>query len=221
MLLAGSVLGFSADLGLRHLGERSESVRTVSGVTLYAGLLVAEPGPTCGYWSPEAMQAARDDLGKPLLSAVGERLAARPASHWCEVLACKLPRILWPEPYALYWLTAAPSVQEFLAPLRADPRFEGRYQGAFVAERWVYDKLLVLAWAALAIAAVLAWRRGGRFAALLILAWPASFWAVHLVFEIQGRYFLGLYLLAPLVAALALAQADRRPKTPSFQGTNR
>ena len=31
-----------------------------------------------------------------------------------------------------------------------------------------------------------------------------AFWGVHLVFEIQGRYFLGMYLLLPLWLAMML-----------------
>src|SRR5690606_32091080 len=46
-------------------------------------------------------------------------------------------------------------------------------------------------------------REGGALAWLPVL-WVLAFWSVHTIFEIQGRYFLGMYLLAPLWCALGL-----------------
>ena len=42
---------------------------------------------------------------------------------------------------------------------------------------------------------------------LLPMMWVLAFWAVHAVFEIQGRYFLGMLLVAPLLCGLAHARA--------------
>ena len=36
---------------------------------------------------------------------------------------------------------------------------------------------------------------------VLPLLWLVGFWSVHVVFEVQGRYFLGLFVLAPLLCA--------------------
>lgn len=212
VLLAGSLAGFAIDQGQRKLGDRDQALRTSSAVTLYAGLLVSadrnEPrAPRCGYWTPAAAAAAREDLHKPLAVAVRDRLAARPATHWLSVIGCKLPQVVRPPAFALDWLISSPSVQARLDPSTLEPRARARLLRAQRVEAWLYAATSVLMLLALATASASAWRRGWRFGALLPLAWVAAFWGVHLVFEIQGRYFLGLYLLSPLVCALALTPA--------------
>lgn len=214
MLLAGSLAGFAIDQGQRKLGDRDQALRTSSAVTLYAGLLVSadsnEPyAARCGYWTPAAAEAAREDLHKPLPIAVRDRLAARPAAHWLSVLGCKLPQVVRPPAFALDWLLSSPSVQARLQPSAPGSVAQSRLYRARRAEAWLYAATSLLLLAGLVLAATQAWRRGQRFGALLPLAWIAAFWGVHLVFEIQGRYFLGLYLLAPLVCALALAGGPR------------
>lgn len=93
VLLAGSVLGFATDMGLRHISGRTEQIRTSSAVTLYAGLLVSADtrGERCGGWTPGAARAAAHDLHLPLLQAVRHRLSAAPPDHWWRVLVCKAP----------------------------------------------------------------------------------------------------------------------------------
>lgn len=209
MLVAGSLLGFGFDQAHRLSGERSEALRTSSAVTLYAGLLVSparqEPrARPCGYWTPEAAEAAREDLGKSLPVAIADRLAGRPVSHWFAVMKCKLPEVLAPPPFALRWMLMSPAVESRVST--AGPHWQDRLQTALKHERLLYSVTCLLVLVGLAMAAVQAWRRGQRFGALLPLAWVAAFWSVHLVFEIQGRYFLGLFLLAPLAAALAPRQ---------------
>lgn len=211
VLVLGSILGFCADYGLRVLGDRDESIRTSSAVTLYGGLLVSEQGTGCGYWSVEAARAARKDRRKPLHRAVAERLSAKPVSHWIGVVKCKLPEIVRPPPFATYWLVETPSVR---AGIEANPRREqinATYYRILGYERLLYAWLTLgmLAMAALT-AAFLVYRRS-VLEGLLPLAWILSFWLVHLVFEIQGRYFLGMYLLTPLLCMLVLSLADRQP----------
>ncbi|GGA78328.1 hypothetical protein GCM10011521_15870 [Arenimonas soli] len=210
VLLVGSLLGYALDNGLRGLSGRSEALRTSSAVTLYAGLLVSRT-ENCGYWSPEAARAAREDKDKSLPLAIRDRLAAQPPIHWRAVIWCKLPQVLRPPAFSLYWLLEAPSVKSRVAASPSRMVQEARYQRAIDAERSLYGVVTFLLLLGVAAGALLAWRRGHRFAALVPVAWVLSFWAVHLVFEIQGRYFLGMYLLAPLFSAFALAAASRRP----------
>ena len=210
VLLLGSLAGFAADNLMRAMSGKSDALRTSSAVTLYAGLLVSGT-ESCGYWSRDASQAARDDMDMPLPVAIGGRLAARPASHWLSVLGCKAPQVIRPPPFALYWLLEAPNVRAAMDSSPHSTWVEARYQRAMEAERRIYAVLTFRLVAGLFASALLAWRRGGRFLAMLPLAWLLSFWGVHLVFEIQGRYFLGLFLLAPLVSAVALGAASRRP----------
>lgn len=69
-------------------------------------------------------------------------------------------------------------------------------------ERPIYRAVcLLILLTALGCAYVAAHRRM-LLAAMLPLAWVAAFWGVHLVFEIQGRYFLALYLVLPVICAL-------------------
>lgn len=209
LLLAGSLLGFAADNGLRELSGRGDRLRTSSAVTLYGGLLVSRM-EGCGYWSVEAAEAAVADMGKPLAQAVRDRLSAQPPAHWFAIMACKWPQILRPPPYALYWLVESPNVR---ARIEASPdrdRLNARYHRAIDLERRAYGLVTALVLLAAAAGAALAWRRGARVLALLPLAWVGAFWGVHLVFEIQGRYFLGLFLLAPMLVGLVLRPA-RRP----------
>lgn len=211
VLALGSVLGFGLDYGLRALGDRDESIRTSSAVTLYAGLLVSGQDIGCGYWSVEAARAARKDRRKSLHRVMVERLSAQPVSHWIGVIRCKLPEIVRPPPFATYWLVETPSVR---AGIEADPRREeinATYYRILGYERLLYAwlTLAILAMAALT-AAVLVHRRS-VLEGLLPIAWILSFWLVHLVFEIQGRYFLGMYLLTPLLCMLVLSLAARRP----------
>lgn len=207
-LLAGSVAGFALDYGLREFSGRSERLRTSSAVTLYGGLLVSRI-EGCGYWSVEAAEAAQADKDKPLLDAVGDRLAAKPAGHWLSILRCKWPQILRPPPYALYWLVESPNIRERINASPQRERIEAWYGHAINVERRFYSILTAIILLCVPLAVAMSWRQGARLLAILPLAWVGSYWSVHLVFEIQGRYFLGLFLLAPMVVALVLDAARR------------
>ncbi|TYT23535.1 hypothetical protein FZO89_14860 [Luteimonas viscosa] len=226
VLLVGSVLGFAADIAMRQASGRTEEIRTSSAVTLYAGLLASSDrwSQRCGNWSPAAAAAAREDLDRPMLRAVVDRLAARPASHWASVIACKAPQIGSPPPYALYWLFEAPNVRERIDASPDRDRVEAAYHTLRRIENVAYRGLCV---AILALCLMTAWRllRRGNWLGWIPLAWVAGFWAVHMVFEVQGRYFLGLYLLAPLWCALVLhtlpanvARAGGEPDTSAPSG---
>jgi hypothetical protein len=213
VLLAGSLLGFATDMGLRHLSGRTQQIRTSSAVTLYGGLLVSSEKRTegCGYWSVKAAEAAKQDLEKPLEEAVVDRLQARPVGHWLSVVRCKMPEIVRPVPYALYWLIESPNVREAIDASPQHDGIEAIYQKARRWEerlyRWVTAFVLLLcAWTTLRL-----WRRLPGMAILPVL-WVLSFWAVHSVFEIQGRYFLGMFVIAPLLCALLYRKsATARP----------
>ncbi len=215
ILLVASLAGFALDNGLREVSGRSERLRTSSAVTLYGGLLVSRL-EGCGYWSVEAAEAASADKDKPLLTAIRERLSARPLSHWIGILRCKWPQIVRPPPFALYWLVESPNIRARIDTSDDRDRINARYQRAIDVERKLYGWLTAMILLAMPLATALAWRRGARAMAWLPLAWVAAYWSVHLVFEIQGRYFLGLYLLAPLIAALVVGGWRRAgPHTPA------
>lgn len=203
-LLLGSIVGFCVDMGMRQISGRTEQIRTSSAVTLYAGLLVSSDrrDQGCGYWSVEAGQAAREDLHMSMWDAANGRLAARPPEHWGRVLLCKAPQIVSPPAYALYWFAEAPNLAEWRNqhPDRVDvERFQAK---AYAVERRLYRALgmiILLVALATAIKAV----RARRWDAPLLLAgWITAFWAVHMVFEIQGRYFVGFYLMLPVLCAM-------------------
>ncbi|MBD9478305.1 hypothetical protein [Pseudoxanthomonas sp. PXM02] len=218
-LLVGSVLGFAVDMAMRVSSGKTEQIRTSSAVTLYGGLLVSsdQRSQGCGYWSVEAAQAAKDDLHKPLSEAVIDRLRAKPASHWVSVVRCKAPEILSPPPYALYWLIESPNVRAAIDARPDHEQINATYQQALRAERKVYGwarALIILAsvWTALVLL-----RRRNPLGALPLL-WLVGFWSVHVVFEVQGRYFLGLFVLAPLLCA-AVARLAERPATSGGGGS--
>ena len=211
-MLVASFVGFAGDYAARIASGERASMRTSSAVTLYGGLLVSGTGIGCGYWSPEAARAARDDMRKPLAAAVGERLASRPVGHWFGVVRCKLPEILAPGPYALYWLVESPSVR---AQLQARPdraALERLYARALALERIAYRVLTFSILGAVLLTALGLWRTGRPLRALCPPLWVIAFWGVHAVFEIQGRYFLPMFLLAPLLCAMMLGSA--RGSTP-------
>jgi hypothetical protein len=205
ILVAGSLVGFATDMAMRQASGRTDEIRTSSAVTLYAGLLVSSDrwSERCGNWSPSAAAAAREDLDRPMLHAVADRLAARPASHWASVVACKVPQIVSPPPYALYWLFEAPNVRERIERRPDRDRVQAAYRTLRRIENVAYRGLCLAILAACVLTALRLLRRGDRLG-WLPLAWVSGFWMVHAVFEVQGRYFLGLYLLAPLWCALAL-----------------
>jgi len=217
VLLLGSVSGIALDLGLRAASTRQDSIRTTSAVTLYSGLLTSSDGPGCGHWSPQATQAAIADLRRPLHEAVLERLAQKPAAHWRSVMHCKWLYITHPPAYALYWLVESPNIR---AKIDADPRrasLESTYRRALFRENQAYG-LVGAAIVLLVVGVCLAlWLAGAPLPGLLPVLWVMAFWAVHLVFEIQGRYFLGMYLLAPLLCALAIRAAEPDAVDSRFQ----
>lgn len=204
-LLLGSVIGFALDMGLRQFSGKTAQIRTSSAVTLYAGFLVSADSSAgrCGYWTPAAAAAAREDLRVPLPQAIAQRISARPASHWGRVLRCKAPQIVVPPAYALYWLLESPNVVDRRAALQDDGAFEALYR---VARQWE-DRLGMLLGLSILLACGVTTLRGAwsrrLVAALLPLGWVGAFWLVHAVFEIQGRYFLALYMIAPLLCAMA------------------
>ncbi|WP_141455909.1 hypothetical protein [Pseudoxanthomonas sp. z9] len=211
ILLVGSILGFLMDMGLRQLSGRTEQIRTSSAVTLYGGLLVSsdQPDQGCGYWSIRAAEAAREDLSRTLPTAVIERLQARPFQHWLSVMRCKAPEILNPPPFALYWLIESPNVRANINATPNAAEFQKRYYQALAVERLAYGWLKMAVFFACVLTILRVWRRD-RLLSLLPMLWPLSFWCVHLVFEIQGRYFLSLFLLAPLLCMMVLRMTTRR-----------
>jgi len=213
VLVAGAAAGFALDSGLRAHADRSDAVRYSSGVTLYAGLFAAEVGPGCGRWSPEATRMARADMDRPVHEAAIGRLAEHPPGHWGRVIACKVPDIVFPGGFAMGWVLASPNVSEQLAR-------EPDSRSTWLAWRinWALDRgwrvFVVLAYGLAVVLAVgrrdlPAWR-------WVPFAWLLAFWAVHLVFEIQERYFLGTVLLVPVLVALAWRQPAADPARRRF-----
>lgn len=201
-LLAGSVLGFAVDMAMRVSSGRTEEIRTSSAVTLYGGLLVSSDQRSrgCGYWSVEAAQAAKDDLHKSLSEAVIDRLQEKPVGHWASVVRCKMPEILSPPPYALYWLIESPNIRARIDARPDREQVNAGYHRALAVERKAYGWARGLVILACAWTAFVLLRRKNPLGALPLL-WLVGFWSVHVVFEVQGRYFLGLFVLAPILCA--------------------
>lgn len=194
--------GFASDLWGRHVAGTEERVRTSSAVTLYSGLLVADDGLWCGSWTPEATQAAYDDREMPLLDAVAARLSIHPAGHWLDILQCKFTRhLVLPIAFALYWVSEPLREEAGAAP---NPDQQRRLAAVVSLHPWetrFYRALTLAIYAAAVVVAVRGWRSRPAMA-VLPLAWLLSFWLVHLVFEVQGRYFLATIALLPLLCAL-------------------
>lgn len=212
VLLLASIAGFAADMAMRQVSGRTEQIRTSSAVTLYAGLLVSADTreERCGYWTPEAASAAVQDLDRPLREAVADRLQAQSPAHWVSVMACKMPEIGLPPAYALYWLMSSPNVVERRAIAPDAARVQAIHGYAVSIESRLHQLLVLL------ILATCAWTvlrtvRKPTLEGLLPTLWILSFWSVHAVFEIQGRYFLGMLLLAPLLCVLVHPRASGPP----------
>ncbi|MDH5822806.1 hypothetical protein QFW77_07335 [Luteimonas sp. RD2P54] len=212
VLLAGSLLGFATDMAMRQASGRTEQIRTSSAVTLYAGLLVSSDrrDERCGYWSVAAAQAARQDLDRSMLVAARDRLSARPLEHWISVVACKAPQIVSPPPYALYWLIESPNIRARIDTRQDRERLQERYLRALGLEQLAYRALTLTILIACGWTAARSRRAAAPPRAWLPVLWILAFWVVHTVFEIQGRYFLGMFLLAPLLCGLVLRQVGRR-----------
>lgn len=210
VLLAGSVAGFCVDMGLRQISGQTEQIRTSSAVTVYAGLLTSADtaAERCGQWTPEAAGAARADLQLPLANAIVLRLSAHPPAHWLGVLRCKAPQIVSPPAYALYWLMESPNVVAKRVTAAGGSKSEANYARARRIESWGIRLLGFVVLAVCVWVSVRGMRTRGLRLALLPLVWIGAFWLVHAVFEIQGRYFLGLYVIAPLLCALVWLGRD-------------
>ena len=200
LLFAAALAGFGFDSALRANAERSGAIRTNSSVTLYSGLLASSTRlADCGRWSAEATSTMRSDLKKPLAQAVIERIQAEPVSHWMTVMACKVPQIVAPPPFAWSWLMASPSAREH--PSAAAMRTVA------LAEQLMY-RLLSAVFFVLALC--VAWRRhSSSQLRWLPMLWLLAFGVVHLVFEVQGRYFLAMLLLLPILCALVMPSRVR------------
>jgi len=201
VLLLGAMSGFSIDSALRAGAGRADAVRTTSAVTLYAGLLSSgTTRPGCGHWSPLATYDARADAARPLPVAIQRRLALRPTAYWLAVVGCKAPSIGLPSSFALSWSLGGPLASD------GDPSLQHRLKSGawpealFRIEGWTYRALVVLIYLHAATMVVRHLGRRRWFPVILPVAWLASYWIVHAVFEIQGRYFLSLFLLLPLLA---------------------
>ena len=198
--LSAIVLGFAADLVARSATGHAEAMRTSSAVTLYAGLLVAEPDRHCGHWTERARDAALEDIDRPLVLAAWQRLADRNWTHWRALLACKIPQIVLPGPFALDWAAGSgTSAMVAMAPVL--PSVWRRF------EAWAYLALT----SAIYLITLLPRARGALASRRWRwpFAWLIAFLAVHAVFEIQGRYFLPLLLLLPVWQLLGQRLDDR------------
>jgi len=211
MLMAGSLLGFALDMGMRQVAGQTGSMRTTSAVTLYAGLL--ESGTTresgCGEWSIDATRAAYADMDRSLPVAVADRLRSKPPSHWLAVVRCKLPEVLLPSPFAVDWLRQAPNIRAWMESQPQPAQLLERYWRVLRVEKILYSAVV----ASILVLVFGSWiRRKARLDGMapIPVLWVLSFWMVHLVFEIQGRYFLGMLLLAPLLFALCTGRSSAR-----------
>ncbi len=194
-LLCAMGLGFAADLAARSVAGHGHAVRTSSAVTLYAGLLMAEPNGHCGHWTERARDAAHEDIDRPLMQAVWQRVTDRGWQHWRAVFACKLPQIVLPKPFALDW--AAGSGTSSVVALAPDLPLRWRQ-----IEAWTYLALTLTIYLVTLLPRTRAalTSRHWRWP----FAWLLAFMVVHGVFEIQGRYFLPLLLLLPVWQLLGL-----------------
>lgn len=220
VLMAAAVLGFAIDSALRAGAGRSEAVRTNSAVTLYAGLLSSGTSrPACGYWTVQATREARADAALPLAKAVSGRLKEQPLRHWLAVVRCKVPNIIFPPSYGLSWSLGAPDVVERIDASEHAQSLNTWASRLYRMEHLGYLCLLVLIYA-FTVAVIVRRVRDRRWtAALLPALWVVSFWLVHSIFEIQARYFLGLFLvLLFMTASGASGLFDRR--SPSVCKTN-
>ncbi len=209
VLFAGALAGFGFDSALRANAERSGAIRTNSSVTLYSGLLASSTRlADCGRWSVEATATMRSDLEKPLAQAVVERLQLQPVSHWVAVMICKVPQIVTPPPFAWSWLVESPSQE-------SPPSAETLRKVALI-EQLIYRSLSVLFYI---LTLVLAWRhRSGTGLGWLPVLWLLAFGLVHLVFEVQGRYFLAMLLLLPVLCALVIRNERPEAERPERLG---
>lgn len=200
LLSAGALAGFGFDSALRANAERSGALRTNSSVTLYSGLLASSTRPAdCGRWSAEAAATMRSDLEKPLAQAATERLRAKPVSHWMAVMACKVPQMVAPPAFAWSWLMASPSASAH--PSAATVRTVA------LVEQLMYRLLSGVFYV---LALCVAWRRlSTSQLRWLPMLWLLAFGLVHLVFEVQERYFLAMLLLLPILCALVMRSRAR------------
>lgn len=200
LIALGAVLGGAVDSTWRSKAGNAGSFRTGLGVTLYTGLLASTTDPwTCGTWSLNGTQAAAEDLELTLPQAIQKRLAEHDSGHWLNVVKCKTRQIVLSEPYAWYWFSEAPIAKEKLA---ADAFFAPRMDKVATWYTKTYKATRTLALLLVMVTVVVALRRRALLSAAIPLAWMASFWCVHVALEIQGRYFLGMLLLAPLFCAV-------------------
>ncbi|HEL4807557.1 TPA: hypothetical protein UN084_003108 [Stenotrophomonas maltophilia] len=199
LVAVGAVLGGVVDSAWRSKAGNAGSFRTGLGVTLYNGLLTSSTdAATCGAWSPGGTQAAAEDLHLSLPQAVRNRLAAQDSGHWLKVVECKTRMIVLAQPYAWYWFSDAPVAKDKLA---AHPFFASRMGELTQWYDRVYKIARTLILLLVMVTVFLAVRRRALLDAAIPLAWLVSFWCVHVALEIQGRYFLGMLLLAPLLCA--------------------
>jgi len=215
MLAAVAVAGFAIDQSARVAAGTGEHVRTKSGVTLYAGLLLADAGPACGMWTQRAEDAAFEERAKPLRDVIVERIAAQPPSHWLRIAQCKFVRqIALPGAFALYWASEPLREEAGAAPTAGQRRRLDAVEALYPWESRLQRVLVLAIYAAALVAFVYGWHRQRHAFALLPIAWLLSFWIVHLVFEVQGRYFLATILLLPLLSALVLRLREPEARTP-------
>lgn len=202
VLIGAALLGFAIDSAMRADAGRSEAVRTNSAVTLYAGLLSSGTSrPGCGYWSEQATREARADAALPLAQAVSGRLKEQPMRHWLAVVRCKVPDIVLPASYALSWSLGAPDVTERINASEHEQQLSALSTRLYRMERLGYGAVLILIYAFTAMVIVRRVRDQRWIAALLPALWVLSYWLVHSIFEIQPRYFLGLFLILLFMAA--------------------
>lgn len=201
ILIAASLAGFAIDSALRSSAGRADAVRTTSGVTLYAGLLSSgAERPWCGHWSEVATRDAREDAKLPLFQAISGRLAQRPVTYWVSVARCKATGILLPTAYALSWSMGAPSVAERVERDELNHNLRSWMHLMYRGEHYAYLLLLLSIYGIFFIALYRDILKKNVTSAIGLLSWIAAFWSVHLVFEIQARYFLPLFLTLPIFA---------------------
>ncbi len=206
LLIMAAILGFALDSALRAGAGRADAIRTTSGVTLYAGLLSSETsGPNCGHWSVQATRDAREDAELPLVQAVSQRLKERTLRHWLEVVRCKAPSIVLPRGYALSWSMGAPNVVERMNASHDFERVNVLSSRLYRIEHLVYWALLTVIYVFTLVVVMRRISNRQWMAALLPVLWISSYWFVHVIFEIQARYFLSLFLLLLFMTASGMS----------------
>jgi len=190
-ILFFSLSGFLLHVSLLKFNKNSQIKKIDRMVPLYSGLLTTEIDDYCGSWTSKAVLEVKKDINKKLFHILSERLKQIKLN---KIILCKLKKIIFYDSIFSNWLNYYAYNVVSLKSNNFIINFFEKVDKIFL----YFIKTLIFLW-------LFFYRdKKIKFIRFLFFILTLSFFLVHIVLEIQPRYFYPYYLTSLYLIGISI-----------------